>query len=440
MRRLSMKSLRAAYLALPTRRMRDRFLKGLSDREAAAWLFAFEKEWARPEQLPPPGDWRTWLFMGGRGAGKTRAGAEWIRSRVMGADPPSRIALIGETYADVRDVMIDGVSGLLAVYPPGERPSWLPSRRRLEWRNGTIAQVFSADEPDGLRGPQFDLAWADEVAKWRYAERCWDNLQFALRLGVRPRQLVTTTPRPLPLLQQLLNAPDCVVTRAGTAANPYLPAAFLEAMQRKYGGTRLGRQELDGDIITERADALWTREIIEAARRQEAPHLKRIVIAIDPAATSRRNADATGIVAAGQGADGRGYVLDDATISNARPDQWAARAVALYHRHEADALVAEVNQGGDMVAAVIAAVDPQVVVTPVRATRGKVLRAEPIAALYAQGRISHVGCFPALEDELCDFGVDGLSGGRSPDRLDALVWALTALRLTTDAAPRLRSL
>lgn len=425
---------------MPTRRKKDRFLASLSDPEAAAWLFDFAGEWARPDQLPPPGPWRTWLFLGGRGAGKTRAGAEWIRKQAGGCDPPARIALIGETYADVRDVMIDGVSGLLSVHPRAERPAWQASRRRLVWPNGTIAQAFSAEEPDGLRGPQFDLAWADELCKWRYAETCWDMLQFALRLGAAPRALVTTTPRPSPLLQRLMAADDSAVTHARTRDNRFLPPAFLAAVEKKYGGTRLGRQELDGEMIADRDDALWRRDSIETTRLETAPDLRRIVVAVDPATSSGPASDATGIVAAGRGADGRGYVLEDATLASAKPDVWAGRAVALYHGLKADALIAEANQGGDMVAAVIAAVDPSIVVSKVHATRGKYVRAEPIAALYAQRRVSHVGRFAALEDEMCDFGPDGLSGRRSPDRVDALVWALTALRLASADAPRLRSL
>lgn len=436
----SAKSLRDAFLSLPTRRKRDRFLRNLSDPEAIAWLFDFNNEWARPAQLPPPGAWRTWLFLGGRGAGKTRAGAEWIRALVGSPNPPRRIALVGETYADVRDVMIDGVSGLLAVHRPGERPRWQASRRRLVWPNGTIAQAFSSEEPDGLRGPQFDLAWCDELAKWRHAESVWDMLQFALRLSDQPRQLITTTPRPLPLLQRLMCAGQSVVTRATTRDNAYLSPAFLASIHQKYAGTRLGRQELDGEIITERDDGLWTRDMIERQRVAAAPELASIVVAIDPAASVSDSADSTGIIAAGRAGDGRLYVLEDATLARARPDLWARRATELYHRLEADALIAEVNQGGDMVESVIAAVDPEIPVTKVRATRGKHMRAEPIAAFYAQGRVSHVGSFPALEDEMCDFGPDGLSGRRSPDRLDALVWALTALAHFGASRPRLRNL
>jgi phage terminase large subunit-like protein len=288
-----------------------------------------------------------------------------------------------------------------------------------------------------LRGPQFGAAWGDEVAKWRHAEATWDMLQFGLRLGERPRQVVTTTPRPVPLLRRLLAAPGTVVSRARTADNAaHLATGFMERMAAQYGGTHLGRQELDGELIEDRADALWRRAEIEAARIDRAPEMARVVVAVDPPAT--RRSGICGIVAAGIGRDGLAYVVADATAREARPTEWAARAVSLYRRLEADALVAEVNQGGDMVAAVIREVDASVPVKEVRATRGKWLRAEPVAALYAQGRVRHAGTFPELEDELCDFGTDGLSAGRSPDRLDALVWALTALMLGDGGEPKVR--
>ncbi len=402
--------------------------------------------WARDDQLPPAGDWLTWLMIGGRGAGKTRAGAEWVRGLVFGRPgyatvPVGRIALIGETLADVRDVMIEGVSGLLSVHPKDEQPSWQSSRRRLEWPNGAIALCFSSEDPESLRGPQFGAAWADELGKWRHQEASWDMLQFGLRLGALPRQLVTTTPRPTPLVKRLVAAERTVITRAGTRANlGNLAPGFLERVLGRYHGTRLGRQEIDGELIDDRVDALWSRDAIELLRVGASPKLARIVVAVDPPASRRRGADACGIIACGLAEDGTGYVLADASIAEVKPARWAGAAVALYHALEADMLVAEVNQGGDMVASVIAEVDPAVPVTSVRATRGKYLRAEPVAALYAQGRIRHAGTFPALEDELADFGADGLSNGRSPDRLDALVWALTHLMLRAVAEPRVRRL
>lgn len=400
---------------------------------------------ARPDQLPPQGDWSTWLVMGGRGAGKTRTGAEWVRGMALGEAPyalrPSeRIALVGETQGDVREVMVEGVSGLLAIHRRCERPAWLPSRRRLEWPNGAIAQAFSAEDPEGLRGPQFAAAWADELAKWKNAEETWDMLQFGLRLGEAPRQVVTTTPRPVPLMKRLLKDARTAVSHAATRANvANLAPGFLETIVGRYAGTRLGRQELDGELIEDRADALWQRDAIEKARVARAPELLRIVVALDPPASSKKGADRCGLVAAGIAADGQAYVLEDATLAQVQPMRWARAAISLYHRLEADCIVAEVNQGGEMVASVLAEADSSVPVRTVRATRGKWLRAEPVAALYERGLVHHVGALPALEDEMCDFGLDGLSSGRSPDRLDALVWALTALCLGKGAEPKVRA-
>lgn len=429
----------------------SRFLLDLSHGELRA-LLADWTFWARADQLPPAeapagGPWTTWLVLGGRGAGKTRAGAEWVRGLALGrapfaSRPVGRIALVAETLADVRDVMVEGVSGLLAVHTREERPRWEPSRRRLEWPNGAVAQGFSAEDPESLRGPQFGAAWCDELAKWRRGEAAFDMLQFGLRLGDHPRQMVTTTPRPTHLLRRLLDDPATAVTRAKTADNAFhLAPTFLSQVLARYGGTRLGRQELDGEIIEDRPDALWTRAALDAARTGSAPALARIMVAVDPPASSRAGADACGIVCAGIDSAGMVYVLADESTAGLRPAQWAARAVALYHRFAADGVVAEVNQGGEMVRAVLAEVDAAVPVQAVRATRGKYLRAEPVAALYEQGRVRHVGPFPALEDELCDFGPDGLSSGRSPDRLDALVWAITALALGRQGAPpRVRGL
>jgi phage terminase large subunit-like protein len=391
--------------------------------------------WRREDQQPPPGEWTTWLLLGGRGAGKTRAGAEWVRAL---AREPIRIALVGETFADVRETMVEGLSGLCAVFRPGERPRWESSRRRLLFASGAVAQAFSSEDPDSLRGPQFHAAWADELGKWKHAEATFDMLQLGLRLGARPRQAVTTTPRPIPLVKRLLAAPDTALTRAPSAANASnLAPGFLDRMAALYGGTRLGRQELLGELVEARSDALFTREDVERARVPAAPALARVVVAVDPAVSGRRGSDACGIVAAGVEA-GVAYVLEDATIAEARPEAWAAKAAAAYGRHQADALVVEVNQGGDLVAAVLKQVDPTLPVRPVRATRGKWLRAEPVAALLAAGRVKLVGAFPQLEDEMCDFGPDGLSSGKSPDRLDALVWAVTALLLEPGGEPRVR--
>ena len=432
----------------PTQRLH--ILSRLNEAELETLGTAWEI-FAHPHQHPPPhaangAPWLTWLLIGGRGAGKTRAGAEWIRAQALGLAPfadqaVSRIALVGETEHDVREVMIEGVSGLLAVHPRAQRPSWSPSRKRLEWPNGAVAYAFSAEDPESLRGPQFGCAWSDEMAKWRYAEATFDMLQFGLRLGSRPRQLVTTTPRPTALLKRLMADPLSAVTRAPTRANALnLAPTFLKSVMARYQDTRLGRQELDGEIIEDRPDALWSRALLESCRVGEAPPLQRIVVAVDPPASSGRRADACGIVAAGVADGGAIYVLADDTVSAAAPSLWAAKAIALWRRLEADALVAEVNQGGEMVRAVINEVDASVPVTSVRATRGKWLRAEPVATLYAQGRVKHAGSFPALEDEMCDFASSGLSSGRSPDRLDALVWAVTALTTTVRTMPRVRGL
>lgn len=414
--------------------------------ELAEGLLGDWAVWARREQLPPKGDWTTWLILGGRGAGKTRAGAEWVRGLVAGrapfaARPAGRIALVGETFADAREVMVEGVSGLLSICPRRERPAWQPSRRRLEWPNGSVAQLFSAADPEALRGPQFDAAWSDELGKWPHPEETWDMLQFALRLGERPRQVVTTTPRCVPLLKKLMVDRRTAMTRMSTSENAgNLAPAFLESVVDRYSGTRLGRQELDGELVEDRDDALWARGQIDRDRVAETPEMGRIVVAVDPPATSGSKSAACGIVAAGLGKDGRAYVLADKTLAQASPQAWADRAVALYHTVGADRLVAEVNQGGEMVATVIRQADPTVPVVPVRATRGKWVRAEPVALLYAQGRVSHVGVMPELEDQMCNFVPSGTADGVSPDRTDALVWALTVLMLEQggSAPPRVR--
>ncbi len=384
--------------------------------------------------------WTTWLMLGGRGAGKTRAGAEWVRAMAL-ADPAARIALIGETEHDVREVMIEGVSGLMAVCAGDERPLFVPTRGRIEWPNGAVAQAFSADVPDSLRGPQFSHAWLDELAKWKRGDEAFDMLQFGLRLGERPRQMITTTPRPSALIRRLTADPSCVVTHAGTKANAFnLAPAFLDTVLNRYGGTRLGRQEIEGEIVSERADALWTRAMLEACRVPAAPAMTRVVVAVDPPASAGARADACGLIGAGRAEDGTLYVVADESARGLTPQGWARKAVALWRRLEADCLVVEVNQGGDMVRACVAAVDPDVPVVPVRAHRGKYLRAEPVAQLFEQGRVKLVGAFPQLEDEMCDFGPDGMSSGRSPDRLDALVWAITSLSFGARQGPRVRML
>jgi phage terminase large subunit-like protein len=318
--------------------------------EKARWVEALDADFptlAHDHQLVPQransgADWTTWLILGGRGAGKTRAGAQWVRDVALG-DPHARIALIGETEHDAREVMVEGVSGLLAVHRHDERPQWIPTRRRLEWKKGAVAQIFSAEDPEALRGPQFSAAWCDELAKWRQAEATFDMLQFGLRLGERPRQVITTTPRPIALIKKLIADPATALSHAGTRVNAYnLAPAFLDHVLTRYGGTRLGRQEIDGEIVEERADALWKRGQLEACRVEKAPGLARIVVAVDPPASAREGADACGIVAAGRTEDGTIYVLADESAGGLSPQAWATKAIALWRRLAADALVAEI--------------------------------------------------------------------------------------------------
>ena len=393
----------------------------------------------RADQLPPPGDWRTWLLLGGRGSGKTRAGAEWVQAlaRSAGARTDLRIALVAETLSDAREVMVDGASGLTRI-TGWFRPDYEASRRRLVWPNGAMAQIFSSEDPESLRGPQFHHAWMDELGKWKHPQETFDMLQFGLRLGDHPRQVVTTTPRPLPLLKAIMEDEATEVTRLSTVSNrANLASGFIAALESRYGGTRLGRQELDGELIEDREDALWNRAQLERLVLKAPEPMTRIVVGVDPPATAGPNS-CCGIVAAGLSTSGRAVVLADGSVEGASPAGWASAVVKLFRRFEADRVVVEVNQGGDMVAALLRSIAETLPITEVRAARGKFTRAEPVAALYEQGRVAHAGHFPDLTDQMCDFGPDGLSGGRSPDRLDALVWALTALMLDTGAEPRVR--
>ncbi|MFO7855715.1 MAG: terminase family protein [Paracoccaceae bacterium] len=428
---------------LKSRAAREAFLARLSPETLRALPFLFEARALPGHQLPPEGPWRTWAILGGRGAGKTRAGSEWVRSVVEGASPLGRgecrrVALVGETLDQAREVMVEGPSGLLAVSPPDRRPAFQPSRRLLRWPNGAEARLYSASEPESLRGPQFDAAWCDELAKWRKARAAWDQLQLGLRLGANPRQVVTTTPRRSALLAEILAAADTVAVSAPTAANrANLAPGFLEAAERRFGGTALARQELMGELLEETPGALWTRETIERGRGA-APALARVVVAVDPPATAGERADACGIVVAGIAGE-TVWVLADMTVQGLAPRAWAERVVGAYHGWKADRVVAEVNQGGDLVATLVRQVEPSVSYRAVRATRGKAVRAEPVAALYAQGRVRHAGMFAALEDQMCAF--TGERGGESPDRVDALVWAVTELALAPSVgAPRVRSL
>jgi phage terminase large subunit-like protein len=400
---------------------------------AAQLANALENSWpavARPNQLPPPGVWwLIWLLLAGRGFGKTRTLSEWVCEQVA-SERAGRIALVAATAADARDVLVEGPSGILAVAPPGFRPIYEPSKRRLTWSNGAIATTFSAEEPDRLRGPQHDAAVCDEMASWSYPET-WDMLQFGLRLGRSPRCLVATTPRPTKLIRELLarEGRDVVVTRGSTYENrANLAPGYFEQVIRKYEGTRLGRQELNAELLDDTPGALWSHTIIDAARMAAAPSLQRVVVAIDPAVTSGEDADETGIVVVGKDNSGHGYVLAD-TSGRYQPIEWAKTAIATYRTHYADRIVAEVNNGGDMVENTLRMVDPNVPFTAVRASRGKVTRAEPVSALYEQGRMHHIGTFPQLEDQMTNFtsDFDRQAAGYSPDRVDALVWAATEL-------------
>ena len=422
----------SGLLSLPPEQQ-QRFLSSLTEIEAEAFQYDWSF-WGRTEQQPPPGEWRTWLVMAGRGFGKTRTGVEWVRAQVE-TGRAKRIALVGPTSADVRDVIVEGESGILACSSPSFRPLYEPSKRRLTWPNGAIATTYSADEPERLRGPQHDAAYCDEPASWRRPD-AFDMLMFCLRLGNDPRVVVTGTPKPVKLIRDLLKAPTTIVTRGRSSDNrANLAPAFFEQIVAKYEGTRLGRQELDGELLEDNPDALWQRGQIELLRVVKAPALTRIVVAIDPAISSGGESAETGIITAGTGlcsckvaAGGRpemhGFVLRDGSVRGT-PDTWARSAITDYHREKADRIVYEANQGGEMVESTLRIVDKAVPLKAVHASRGKLTRAEPISSLYEQGRVHHVGTFPDLEDQL----VEWMPGETSPDRLDAMVWALTELML-----------
>jgi predicted phage terminase large subunit-like protein len=419
-----LQGLRCRIIATREPRTADSFAAQLADALEGCWPAI-----ARPNQLPPPGDWQVWLLLAGRGFGKTRTLAEWVCQQAA-SGRAGRIALVAATAADARDVLVEGQSGILAVSPPWFRPVYEPSKRRLTWPNGAMATTFSAEEPERLRGPQHDAAICDELGAWSRPET-WDMLQFGLRLGRHPRCLVATTPRPTRLIRELLarEGRDVTVTRGSTYENrANLAPGFFDQIIRKYEGTRLGRQELNAELLEDTPGALWSHSIIDATRQTLAPHLARIVVAIDPAATSGEDADETGIVVVGKDHQGHGYVLADASGKH-QPVEWAKTAVAAYRAHHADRIVAERNNGGAMVEATIRIIDGNVPVTTVWASRGKVARAEPVSALYEQGKVHHIGTFPKLEDQMCAFTTDfdRARAGYSPDRLDALVWGLTEL-------------
>jgi len=437
----------ADWLASAGAAERKAFLRALGADELRALPYLFEF-WALGHQLPPEGDWRTWVILGGRGAGKTRAGAEWVRSMVEGSRPRDpgiarRVALVGETMDQAREVMVFGESGILACTPDDRRPQWIAGRQMLIWPNGATARVFSAHDPEALRGPQFDAAWADELAKWKKVDEVWPMLQFGLRLGKHPRACVTTTPRRVKALTDLLARPSTVQTHASTHANrAYLADTFLEEVMTEYAGTRLGRQELEGVLLSDVDGALWTTDRLEAARVDAAPELDRVVVAVDPPAGQGARADTCGIVVVGARTQGppkywRAYVLEDASVQGLSPNGWAAAALEAMERHQADRLVAEVNQGGAMVEAILRSLDETVPYKALHAGRSKSARAEPVAALYEQGRVAHLRGLGDLEDQMCQMTAQGYQGAGSPDRIDALVWAITELVL--DPARRHRS-
>lgn len=415
----------------------------LSDAE---WQ-ALQAHWpvlARPSQLPLPGDWTNWLILAGRGFGKTRAGAEWVKAVAEG-NGGARIALIAANLGEARRIMVEGRSGLLSVSVAAP-PLWLPSLRRLEWENGATAMLYSAADPESLRGPEHSHGWCDELAKWEHnngaAEAAWDNYQMGLRLGDNPRTLITTTPRNMPLLRMLLASEGLALVRGRTQDNEAnLSPGFMTRMRALYGSSSLGRQELDGELLDEPEGALWTRALIERQRIKPThlPELGRIIVAVDPPASA--TGDACGLVVAGSDGAGRGFILADGTVEKQSPEGWARAASGLAEHWRADALIAEANMGGAMVESVLRAAGIALPVRLVHARRGKVARAEPVAALYEAGRVFHAGLFGALEDQLCGMmtGGDYAGPGRSPDRADALVWAMTELILGRGGAPRIRS-
>ena len=402
------------------------YQRNLPEPEAARLKYNWSLH-ARPSQLPPDGDWDTWLILAGRGFGKTRTGAEWVRAQVE-TGAAKRIALVGRTDDDARATMIHGESGIIEVSPPWNKPSYEPSKRKLTWPNGAHALTYSSHEPDQLRGPQFDAAWCDELASWQYPDQAWDNLSFALRLGRQPRAVVTTTPRHIELVRALPNTPGVQVTRGTTFDNKdNLPPSFFNQLLERYDGTSIGRQEIYAEIIDEDEDAIWKREWIEKARLSSHPPVARIVVAIDPAMSTKPNSSETGIVVVG--ADMRrkhAYVLADES-GKLTPNSWALRAAHLFDKFNATRIIAEDNAGGNMVKSTLKnAVERTLPYKGIKARRGKYIRAEPVAALYEQGRVHHIGRFPQLEDQMCTWTPD-LGPSNFPDRADALVHAITEL-------------
>ena len=417
-------SLRARIAGLRSQAELAALLDTLPDDAADELAHDWDGLWARPEQRLPPGDWRTWLLLCGRGFGKSRTLTETLR--IWARDPSMRCAVVARTAADLRDCLLDGPAGILTIAPPKERPAHIASMRRLVWPNGAVATLYSAEEPDSLRGPNHTCAIADEVATWQYPEETWSNLQLTLRLGAHPRVVAATTPRPIKLLRDLIAAPSTVTTRGSTFANAaHLAPSALQEFRARYAGTRLGRQELDGELLLDTPGALWSRELLDGSRVTSPPaDLVRIVVGVDPAISAEEGSDLTGIVACGRDERGHVYVLADRSV-RASPAGWSSRVVALYDSLGADRVIAEANQGGAMVESVLRTVRPSLPVTLVHASRGKVTRAEPVAAMWEQGRGHLVGMHPELEDELTAFAPGPMP--HSPDRADAMVWAVSSL-------------
>jgi len=406
---------------------REAIISSYSDEELALIHYDWHT-WARPKQLPPPGDWYVWLLMAGRGFGKTRTGSGWAHERAIAQ--PREIAFIARTPADARDFMIEGPGGIIQNTHPDDTPLYEPSKRRLTWKNGSVATIFSDENPDQLRGFSGDTAWIDEFAKFKHPQEVWDNLQFGMReAGGEPRIFISTTPRPLRILHQIKEMANCVTVTGSSYENKsnLHPLWFKDVLSR-YEGTRIGRQEIYAEILTDNPDALWKREDIEKHRVTDYPTLTRIVVAIDPQAKNNPDSAETGIVVAGIAPNGHGYVLDDLSLK-ATPDGWAKEAISGYHKYQGDRVIGEANNGGDMVEYTVRTIEPNIPFSQVHASRGKQARAEPVSALYEQGKVHHVGCFPDLEDQMCEW----VPGDTSPDRLDALVWALTELMIEPPA-------
>lgn len=421
--------------------LRLRILRKLPPNELAALEFNWQF-WGRPNQQEPQADYRYWVLNAGRGYGKTRTGAETVRSWAERKAHGGVYALVGPTSADVRDTMIEGESGILQVSPPWFRPEWYPSKRRLRWPNGAIAITYSAEKPERLRGPNIGAAWCDELCAWKYMKETWSQLRLTMRKGSgRPRTVITTTPRPVELYLKILSDPACITTKGSTFENKAnLAPGFIEELIQDFVGTRLGQQELYADILTDVQGALWTHALIDDHRIKslDMSQLVRVVVAIDPAVKASMLSDETGIIVAGRFADGHGVVLEDLSVRGAQPMDWMGRAVNAYHKWRADSIVAEVNNGGDLIEELCKVVDKTVKYKAVHASRGKFTRAEPVAGLYEQFRIHHYGIFKLLEEQMRTYSP--VTAQKSPDRMDALVWALTELFLQKNAAPLLVSL